>query len=390
MMQSSTTSGDRLDEPVVLHFENSPYQTLDAIVQHDGKSVYFYLNDGHLRNGESSNQSVENQPVFGTRACWVRNLDLGPLVLNETEMRQGISPMLPRTHCVHREAQPIPEPERLQVVWLEEGNGAALFETGPGETEKILAVIPPWSGLEGFWGYASDCAIESPLCWPMPDNPKLDQRINQAKQFWQQWRSGHDPFAQLQPEILAAYEAQFLHSTDPSMQQRYFAIDGGSFPPRGLVQYTSTREMVLATVGMSVCPQPAVELFTGDPVNHRRIELAIRVAGDFSNESKSSYVEQLGRQLSTLAGYPWRNFTWLGAGHTCGLLDAAPGCESALLVGDDQLGEPLSARIELPIFRGDPVKLLWLIPINSGIQQQLEMNTLSTEEIIAAHCKPSE
>jgi hypothetical protein len=76
-------SNERLSEPVVLHFETSPFQTIDAIVQHDGKSVYFYLNESHLRDGQSENPNTNIQTGFGTRACWVRNLEIGPLVLNE-------------------------------------------------------------------------------------------------------------------------------------------------------------------------------------------------------------------------------------------------------------------------------------------------------------------
>ncbi len=263
MNQTPPTPVDRLDEPVVLLFETSPFGTLDAIVQHDGKSVYFYLNE--------SKQGRQN--VFGTRACWVRNLDIGPFVLNEDEMRQGISPMLPRTETLHREGQPVPDPQNLRIVWLEEGNGAALIEVLPNsDTTQTLAVIPPWSGLEGFHGYAAECAVETPLCWPMPDNPRLELRIKRAKEFWEEFESQPDPFAQLQPQILSAYDGQFLPSRDKNgrqsdrlPQQQYFSINGGNFPPRGMVSYQFSDLLILATVGVSLCPQPAVELFTEDP-----------------------------------------------------------------------------------------------------------------------------
>ena len=180
-MNLPNPENNRLDDPVVLLFQTSPYVTLDAIVQHDNQAVYFYLN-------QPVATSVTQSPTFGTRACWVRNLDLGPLVVNETQMRQGISPMLPRNLCIHREGQTLPKSEDLRVVWFEEGNGAALIESLPGKDPVILAVIPPWSGLEGFHGYAHECAVESPLCWPMPDNPKLRQRIENAEQFWLAWK----------------------------------------------------------------------------------------------------------------------------------------------------------------------------------------------------------
>ncbi len=385
MSTDSNPTTDRLADPIVLLFERSPYGTLDAIVQHDGKAVYFYLNE----------PKTDRPPLFGTRACWVRNLELGPMVVNEDEMKQGVSPMLPRTQCVNRMAQPVPDPERLSVVWLEEGNGAALIEDSP-ETDaglRTIALIPPWSGLEGFHGYAAQCAVESPLCWPMPDNPKLRQRIDLARRFWDHWRSKEDnPFASLQPQILSAFDRSF----GAENQQGYFSIDGGAFPPRGLVQYeiqaqdSGAAEIVLATVGMSICPQPAVEIFTDDPTNFRRIELAIRVPRErFSPASEKDdppatgklSLETLQRNLSGLASYPWTDFTWLGPGHTCGLVGAEPGCQSALLISDQQLASP--SPMELPEFRGDPINLLWLFPLHAQQQQLLQSNEMTVEQFLA-------
>jgi len=69
-------------------FQTSPYGNLDAIVEHDGRAVYFYLSAG---------QRPDNR--FGMRACWVRNLELGPHVINQEDMEAGIAPMLPRYDC---------------------------------------------------------------------------------------------------------------------------------------------------------------------------------------------------------------------------------------------------------------------------------------------------
>jgi len=400
MPTASTSADGRLDEPVVLLFERSPMGTLDAIVQHDGKTVYFYLNEPKSDSSQASNGSEK----FGTRACWVRNLSLGPMVVNEDEMKQGISPMLPRTLCVNRDGLPVPNPEQLKIIWLEEGNGAALIEETPDSGEmNLLAMIPPWSGLEGFHGYASECAVESPLCWPMPDNPKLQQRIEQATDFWEQWKSSqNDPFAALQPKLLSAYDEHF----GAANQQAYFSIDGGKFPPRGLVQYTQAsndqqvEQIILATVGMSVCPQPAVEIFVDDPANYRRIELAIRVPKnqfDCDSESTDSTtdakltLDRLRQSISGLANYPWSQFTWLGPGHTCSFDGAAVGCPSALLIHDHQLAQikpHLSAGgqapISLPVFRGDPINLLWIFPIEPHIQEQLQSNEMTIEQFFEA------
>ena len=374
------------DAEVIL-FETSPYGNVDAIIQHDGRVVFLYLNE-HTTDQVSANQSVANPGNrFGTRAVWVRNLVEGPYVLNEDEARSGLPPLMPRTHCVDPKPQPLPAAENLRVVWLEEGNGAALVESDPNtNADQILAVIPPWSGLEGFHGYAAGCAAESPLAWPLPDNPKLQQRLAAADQFWNACQSDNHPFAKLQTEVLNAYRSAFSISQTSSIQNQetYFSIDGGKFPPKGLVQFkidasgetnqeiTKTPSLVIATVGLSLCPQPAVELFTDDPNMYRRIELAIALTDN--QASDPALVDGVTRQLSSLAGYPWSHFTWLGPGHTCGLGGAIAGCEIARLVHDRQAdtAKPELAPVPMPSFRGDPVNLLWLIPLTTDNQAQLE------------------
>lgn len=367
--QSDQEAGGILPEPEALLFETSPYGTLDAIVQHDGRSVYLYLN-----------QSPNSGNTFGTRACWVRNLTIGPYVINEDEMKSGIPPMLPRTDCVDRDGLPIPNPEHLSIVWFEEGNGVALIETDDNGDQQTLAIIPPWSGLEGFHGYSAQCATETPLCWPMPDNPKLEQRIQQARQFWASFGSSSDsnanPFSQLQSLLLECYNAQFAVD---GVEPEYFTIDGGKFPPRGLIQYRTQTHLIMATVGMSLCPQPAVELFNDQPFLSRRIELAIELP--ISIADKTEQLEKVTQQICNLASYPWRNFTWLGAGHTCQLTDISENCEAALLVKDiDFLN---SDALKMPKFRDDPINLLFLMPISSLQKQQLEENSISPKQIVA-------
>jgi len=382
MTSSSDNSSQPLPEPEVLIFETSPFGTLDAIVQHDGRAVYFYLN-----------QSRRASADFGTRACWVRNLKTGPLVVNEDEMRNGVSPMLPRTQCVHREGQPLPDPDQLSIIWLEEGNGAALIEFDATGVGKTLCVIPPWSGLEGFHGYALECAIESPFCWPMPDNEKLETRITRAKEFWDSFLDSiataepsskspsPDPFAVLKTGLLESYESRF--NTDGKLEAQYFNISGDTFPPCELVQYSSDHALAMMTVGMSLCPQPAVELFSENPPQQRRIELAVRLPGNFSNDSSTQLV--VAEQIGKLAGYPWRNFTWLGAGHTCQFAGVWPDSDTALLVSDLELPAALKPLSPLPDFRGDPVNLLWLIPICEADKKQLEDGQLTGQQIAALY-----
>ena len=328
-------SGENLAEPNLhgLLFETSPYGNLDAIVQHDERALFFYL------NGDES---------FGTRACWVRNLAPAPLVLNQQDLQAGRPPLMPKTHCRSNEPGTLPDPQSLSIVWLEEGNGAALFEE-----DRMLAVIPPWSGTDGFHGYSAECAIESPIAWPMIENEQLMARVNNARQFWDSCTSESEhPFAILQPQILEAYQSAF------GQTGKYYSLDGGNFPPRGAMLYRSENEITVASVGMSLRPQPNVEMSVEHPTELRRIEIGIRLRTECNDEELTPLLEQ----FSGLVGYPWQVFTWFGVGHTCQFNSLASFSESRAetvrFEPEPNFGQKI--QINMPIFRGDPVRLLWL------------------------------
>ena len=344
----------------VLLFETSPYGNVDAIVQHDGRSICFYLN-GRAFASDQPTRWTSSEPSFTTKACWVRNLQLGPYVINEADLQSGRPAMLPRTHMKSPAPGRLPSPENLQIVWFEEGNGAALIETAtesrPADRPITLAVIPPWSGIDGFHGYAAESAAESPLCSPMPDHPRLQHRIDRAAEFWSMFSRPPDPFVELRAELLTAYEQHFFR--DPSgtkIEPNYFTIAGSHFPPRGLVHYATSTRHLLATVAMSMCPQPMIELSETDPRQFRRIELAIELDGP----ATPAEIENAKNNLARLAAYPWQRFRWYGAGHTCQFAGVFSETQTAVLIPDAQRN-PTNALL-LPNFRDDPIRLLWLVP----------------------------
>ena len=324
------------DTTETLLFETSPFGTIDAIVEHDGRVVYFYLNERPDASGKPPGR-------FGMRACWVRNLQRGPLVLDKEQMTRGQPPLMPRNDCVDPSAMQLPKSENLQVVWFEEGNGAALIEMVPESQKQTIAVIPAWSGIDNFHGYALNCVHETPLAWPLPIHDSLNLRINRATEFWESFTDEASPFSDLQQQLLKIYDAQIAASEEP----KYYAIDGGKFPPRGLVHYETPTETVLISVGMSLCPQPAVELSVDDPANQRRIEIGLRVPHG-SGGPDSDRVEAAMSSLSKWAGYPWRNQSWLGAGHT---IDFGATGSKAKLVRDKHFQSS---------FRDDRIGLLWI------------------------------
>ncbi len=379
---AKTDTSPPADDGVLL-FETSPYGNIDAIVQHDGRTVYFYLNESPTNETPVSESQKNHQPPkFGTRALWVRNLQTGPYVINTDDMQLGAAPMLPRTHCKSPHPSPLPRSERLKIVWFEEGNGAALLEVTDDDVFQTIAVIPPWSGADGFWGYAAECAAESELCWPLPDNPNLQNRIDRAEAFWNSFADSPDPFAEWQPQLLACYQQHFFseaslkktldssddaanrsridaattvtESIDDSAVMQYFSIDGNKFPPRGLVHLKTETHHILMTVAMSLCPQPNVEMYTETPSHFRRIELAIQLPLATSDAA----IESISKKISRLAAYPWQQINWLGHGHTVQFSGLIPNVETATLISDRQLNP--ENPIPLPSCRGDLVNLLWI------------------------------
>ena len=381
-----------LSEPETLLFERSPYGSLDAMVQQDGRTAYLYL---HSPNNSS----------FGTRAVWLRNFSRGPLVVSPTELQQGVPPMLPRTHCRHPDGQAPLQSEDLRLVWVEEGNGVALYED-----DELLAVLPPWSGLDGFSGYARDCRSEHHLCWPLPQSEHLQLRLSRARQFWKQWESAN-PFA--------AYQQRWLNHLDLHMdpagwqQGAYFAMDQGQWPPRGLQTYVgeanSSDEAILVTVGLGLTAMPCVELALDDPSKARRIELAVRLGAGSRHELEDS-LPRVASWISGLARYPWEHITWIGHGHTgTSAVDAEA---KKLLIRDpsrkqpadpanglEQTAEPMAYLYvhdqKMPVAlepmqqAGDPVNLLWIVPLEHSQLQAILNKQVDVQETVKSLAEKS-
>ncbi len=336
-------------EPTVIVFETSPDGSLDAIVQHDERTVYVYL------NGRDGN--------FGTRACWVRNLIAAPMEISQSDLRQGIPPALPRFVINHPNGLPAPTANDLSVVWFEEGNGIALFEKN-----SLLAVIPPWSGREAFHGYARDCLHENEVCWPMPQQPALAERIRRAAEFWKSWKSGN-PLAYLKDDLLLKYRTRF----GPDVQT--YEVGGDQWPPLLIYRFDNDAGSRLLTLGMALRPQPNVELSHERPVALRRIELGLEYRLGIFFESVDQALELLAGQ----ARYPWRKWTWLGHGHIAKLTRVDQPTVNLLFVSERNF------RGELTRFRDDPVNLLWAVPIT---ESEIPYASTNTNEFID-QCKSS-
>ena len=309
----------------------SPNGNIEAFVEQDDRVAYLYLRGAP-------------ETEFGVRSCWIRNLTAAPAEPDMSGMRRGIPPLLPRGYCVNPSGSSRLNARDLRIVWFEEGDAAALVENG-----KTLAVIPSWSGTDGFHGFARDCTAENPLCWPLTSDNALHERIKRSEEYWKAWDNDPSPWDEVQENQLNAYKQQL------GDYEKYYGIDGGNWPPKAMIRTPYKGGLVLTTIGVCLRSQPSVETATDNPEAYRRIELGMVVGADLVNG-----FDRIGRYLSAQTNLPWRSYSWLGPGHTIPC-DAFAGTEYTAV--HLQYQPPGAPAITLPHFRSDPVKLLWAVPI---------------------------
>lgn len=323
---------EKVIEPTVLLEEQSPCCPITAVVEQDNRVAYFYL----WGPEESS---------FGVKSCWIRNLEEAPSEIEFKKIKKGISPMLPKANCVNPSKQELLKKDSLSIVWLEEGDGAALLENG-----EIIAVIPSWGGKGGFNGYSSSCKGEGEFAWELNQSNEMHQRVEDSKDFWSSWEDEISPFQINQSKILDVYTEFFGAS------EKYFAIDDEEGAPRGLYVRQGEQKTVFATVALSLSPMPEVEMYTEDRFELNRIELGLML----NTKHCASRIQDMSKWISGICSLPWKEITFLAEGHTI-YFDAFENdrFKSALLT---QYVSAL-AKVEFEKYRQSTINFLWLIPI---------------------------
>ncbi|WHX30141.1 suppressor of fused domain protein [Brevibacillus agri] len=333
----------------------SPLCEIQAFVEEDESGVYFYLWD------------FPGQEYANIRSCWVRNYGPAPESLDFSAMEDGHAPMLPRDCCAHPSGAEKLDPDKLSIIWFAEGDAAALLYE-----DEVLAVIPGWAGQgpdgASYPAYARDCIAESPLCFPLgtPDTNALFARIESARQFWASW--DEHPWPELQHQYLDAITSAL------GPVKNYYGIDGGHWPPKALVTIEKGEVTYAVTLGVSIVPQPKVEQYTESPERLRRFELAFACETKWLAENEQQLLSYISGQTSL----PWSYLTFLAQGHTipCQEISQIDSRFTAML-----LAQPEHApAIPFADVYGDPVNLLWMIPLTQQERQFAEAN--GTEALI--------
>ncbi len=317
----------------------SPYGSRRVVVEYDGVTTSAYLHD---RSGVIA-------------ATWIANHGPAPETVDVARLRSGVAPEMPAEHTKHPEGRPAPEPNALSAVWLEEGDGVAILENG-----EPLAVIPGWSDLsKGMPGYSRDIIGQTPFGWSLDDAMDgLGRRITQSAQFWR-WRASAGSWALYQQALLG----HLLTRLGPG--GAYWDVSGGKTPMVGVSERPAVTRRpftVLSTVGMSCQRMPVVEQTGDGAVGRARIELAL---------ATSMPSAEAARVFLWLGQLPWREVTWLGSGHSIAwyhepsTFPLGGGNDAVLLLDDaSRLPGPEVPRLDGFRSSNEPVRWLWLIPIN--------------------------
>ena len=317
--------------------EVGPNGNVQAVVEAVDDVCYFYL-----FGAEGTN--------FETKSVWVRNLTAAPKSLDRNRMRAGKPPLNPAGNCNHPDGLALPDKEKLEIVWLPEGNGAALCED-----DEILAIIPPWSGYEGFRGFARDAVGDGPLAWELDEDNVLIERLAKAHEFWSAWQD-ENLWGAIQRDLMSRIEKKL------GKHSKYYGIDGDNWPPKAMLRINRSDSVVLITVGVSIRPQPNVEMATETPEELRRIELGAILPPSWSDKD----VKKFGQYLSAQSDFPWTQYTWLGPGHTIGCDCWQNRSFNSALLQYEHANAP---RLQLGTQFGDPVNVLWFLAITADERQ---------------------
>jgi hypothetical protein len=330
-------------EPVTLLESVSPYGSRKVTVEYDGPTTAAYLHDD----------------TSAISATWIANHRPAPPVTDQARLDAGRAPLMPAGRTKHPAGRAPLQAADLEALWLEEGDGVAIFEQG-----RPIAVIAGWSDMDrGMPGYSSDVIGQTPFGWSLDDAMEgLAPRLERSRSYWR-WRGSASGWGQFQQSLLD----HLLPRLGPG--GHYWDASAGNQPLVGVTERPSSSRRpytVLSTVGMSCQRMPVVEQVLDDPSGYARIELAL---------ATTQPPAQAARVFLWLATYPWRAVTWFGPGHSVrwyhepATFPLGSGEAVLLLDAPGVLPGPPPPDLSGFTFGGDPVRWLWIVPISERDRQ---------------------
>lgn len=320
-----------MNEPTIILEDWSPVCNINAFVEKSDTCYYFYL---------WINPTTDNPKM---KSCWICNTGLAPEAMDVEAMEQGYAPAMPRQYVAHDVNGMELEPEKLHIIWFEEGNAAALLSEN-----EIICVIPGWSGYQGFCGYSKYAKGTAPYAWELTEALEvIGKRVAKSKAFWESFEQDYwDDVQKMHMDSLEKFYGKY---------EKYYAIDGGKFPPKALVRGSKKGVIYGITAGVSLIPMPHVEEYYGEESMERRIELGFATIDKHEGLCNLMY-----SYLSSLSAYPWKEDTFLAHGHTIPFR-SIKGYEAVLFINPRVV-----SGIEMPEYEtcmDEKINLLWVVPI---------------------------
>lgn len=320
-------------------FSESPIARFAAEVVTENDCSYFYLYQ----------MEPQEQKLNTMAACWIKN----HVVVEEgyspkVDMDNGLQPKFMTKYCrFPQDLSPMVE-EELEIVWGEEGCLAGLYQKG-----ELICVVPYWAG-PNFAGYSKYSDTDKMGLYPLPlgEGNAMLQRLESAGKFWQQDFSA----------LWESYQQGYLHDLKAEYGEavKYYGIDGGNFPPRGLAVFEKEGHKYAFTVGLGMFPQPSVEMYHEDYRDHDHIEMAF-----CWNNSLQLDEQDVFSQIASIAMIPWIHKTFFDAHHTIDLKVGAK-YPYAVFIGDKEAGS-----LNSEFLQKNQVNLLWLLPIEEDLYGKL-------------------
>ena len=322
----------------------SPVSNIQAFVEKSDKNYYFYM----WVNPET--------PESDIRSCWICNRVPGPADVKEAFEDEGEAPCMPSEFVDHDPQGIDLDDDSLSIQWFAEGDAAAVLSG-----EKIIAVIPCFSGYNGFYGYSAYAKGTGPFAWELKGAySRFEKEVKACEAFWDFFEK-EDFWGEVQSFHMDTLESFF------GKHEKYFAIDGDRFPPKALAKGRKDGIIYGITLGVSMIPMPKVEMYCEDNYqDYRRIEL-----GFACGERHEQLTQHIYRTISSLAAYPWEHLTFFGHGHTVPF-KSIKGMDYLLFLNARMLPEEASPKYD--DFMDEKVNLLWVKPITAEEEKVLADN----------------
>lgn len=314
----------------------SPLCPVTAFAEQTENAVYFYLHYPMRRQAQNM-----YAPGTNLKACWVCNCREAPAAPDAGDQLS----MMPQGCFSHAPGGMTISPEGLHITWLSDGNSAVLHQNG-----NVLAVIPPNAGLYEFPGFSRYAVGQNRYAWEMQKGMPV-YWMEQVVMCDQLWAESHTQgfwqgMQQKHLEILGNF---FSKNTG------YYAIDDGKYPLRAVIEGERGGVTYGFTAFLSIFPQPEIGVYIRGAEQHRRIEFGFAARSGIRAINTEAY-----NCFMALAKHIYSHTEFFAHGHT-NPWQGIPGFSAFLFVNPRAIRGMESPAY--PAFAGDPVNLLWAVPL---------------------------